>query len=744
MRALPRLATRRMRRNWRLLSSVATGTLVASAILATTAIYADAIRDLGLEHAVAARDARELDIRLSQSNVPVNAATHQAALTQQSEAVLTASRGNASPGSSQGTSTTFYPTSAGDQPALADSVRPRGNFVFRTDLLDHIEIVDGAPPTARQQRRDEPIETLIGAATASEQGISVGDVLDMHPFWDAQAAPVRVVVTGIAREIDPTARYWGAVEERLDARERSWPTLRLWIPSESFFGALHQSVPTVAADYLSIFHVTLDELNSRNALDIADGLRTLSVTINTGSQRTTYASDLEGLLRSYDEKLFFTQIPLLVLMLQIGAIVAYYLVMVSTMLIERQAAEITTMRSRGATTSQLLAIYGVEGTILAALSAAVGPILAGGVISLLGPTPAFSDLSGGGPLDVHVGTTAYALAMVGALIAFTSLMIPAWRATRNSVVEFKRGVARPSQTPAFMRYYLDVVFVLVVAALFWRLSRQDDLFSETIFGETQVDPILLATPAVFMVTVGVVFLRLFPLVLHGIEWIVGWTRSVAILIGMRSLVRQPSHYARLILLLMFATGVGIFGATFSSTLDQSYRDRAAYEAGADIRALFSASEVGGGDAAARAVIESIPADRVALAARTEGAVYIDRSTSDRFSILAVDGTTFDDIAFLRDDFSPQPLDDLGETLTASRPEAMQGPLLPAGTQQIGVWAQFPDIRGRMEIQIAMRDATGTVVRRTVASAAPTEAHAEEWRFYAASVTPPIGQRRGGI
>src|SRR3546814_13587715 len=85
----------------------------------------------------------------------------------------------------------------------------------------------------------------------------------------------------------------------------------------------------------------------------------------------------------------------------------------------------------------------------------------------------------------------------------------------------------PARTPLFMRYYLDVAFVLVVAAVFWRLSQQEELFTESLFGETQVDPILLATPAVFMVTVGVVFLRLFPLVLRLIGWGVGWTGSVA-------------------------------------------------------------------------------------------------------------------------------------------------------------------------------------------------------------------------
>ena len=91
------------------------------------------------------------------------------------------------------------------------------------------------------------------------------------------------------------------------------------------------------------------------------------------------------MLRTFDTKLFFTRIPLLIFLLQVVGIVAYYLVMVSSMLVERQASEIALQRSRGATTGQLLAEYGVEAVILAALATAIGPPLAAAVIAALGP-----------------------------------------------------------------------------------------------------------------------------------------------------------------------------------------------------------------------------------------------------------------------------------------------------------------------------------------------------------------------
>ncbi|MCK9495937.1 MAG: ABC transporter permease, partial [Dehalococcoidia bacterium] len=378
LRSLPRLAVRRMRRNWKLLSSVATGTLVAAAILAATAIYSDAIRDLGLQHAIGQRDMRTLDVRVLQSNSPVNIAAYEANRERQANAIGDATQGAVDLSSRQGMSATFYPTVPGEAPDLTDSDRRRANVLFKTDLLSHVEVAEGAYPADVSAAPDGPLEVLVGAGTAEQLGVTVGEEFDLHPFWAPGLDPIRVRVSGIARELDPESRYWGLTDERLDARARSWETLRVWVSEETFFGGFRATVPTVSADYSNLYAVDPDALDARNALPIANGLGNLQPRLTTTDGRTSFETQLPGLLQTYDEKLFFTRIPLLVLLLQIGAIVAYYLVMVSTMLVERQAAEIATMRSRGATTLQLLGIYGVEGTILAALAALIGPPIAAG------------------------------------------------------------------------------------------------------------------------------------------------------------------------------------------------------------------------------------------------------------------------------------------------------------------------------------------------------------------------------
>jgi hypothetical protein len=56
-----------------------------------------------------------------------------------------------------------------------------------------------------------------------------------------------------------------------------------------------------------------------------------------------------------------------------------------------------------------------------------------------------------------------------------------------------------------------VLLVAFCGLVFWRLSRQQNLFETSLFGDVQSDPLLLLTPAVFLVTVAILFLRLFPL-----------------------------------------------------------------------------------------------------------------------------------------------------------------------------------------------------------------------------------------
>ncbi len=737
-RSLPVLAVRRMLGNWRLLSSVAIGTVVAAAILSATAIYADAIRDLGLQYALRQQSPAALDVSIITSNVNVSQAIYQRSTSRQDAAVnaaLHGSEGTLAGVVRVGTSATFYPAPVGQRPDARDDARPRANLVMRSALQDYVTVVQGALPAPAARGANGPIPVALGEETAKALKLGVGSTFDLFPFWDDQSPPLQVRVEGVVRAKDPADRYWGTAGSTVDVPIRSWPTLLFFIPDATLFGAVAERIPTIAADYENRYLVRTDALNARLAIPVASGLAGLATALTATETRPAITTTLEGVLRSFDQKLFFTRIPLLVLLLQIGGIVGYYLVMVSTMLIERQGAEIATLRSRGATTGQLLAQYGVEGGILALLAALVGPPIAAAVVSALGPTPAFAALSGGGPLAVHISGGAYGLAAAGALLAFTSLMIPAWRATRLTVLEFKRGAARPRPVPLLLRYYVDVLAVGIVALAFWRLSREKSLFSQSLFGSAKVDPFLLATPAVFMVTVGVVFLRLFPLVMRAIGWLIGKTKSVAVLVGVRSLVRNPTHYARLILLLMFATGVGMFGATFSATLDQSYEERAGYAVGADVRASGIPSPGLAGEAPFLARIERVPAEARTAITRLDGSATNGKRTAS-VEVIGVDPKTFERVAFFRRDFADDPLHQVLTTLDANGASLAAGPMLPANARQFGVWVRMSDIRGRMVVGVSLRDATGRVTSRQLGEARPGDPATSEWTFFSADLNQP--------
>ena len=741
-RSLPVLAVRRMLGNWRLLSSVVVGTVIAATIISATAIYSDAIRDLGLDFALQQQRPAELDVKVLQSNLGVDRVQYRRSRDRVDGAVAAALAASSAGLVRMGTSATFYPTPPGGAVSERDD-RPRAVLRFRSALEDHIEVVQGEFPRPLPEADDSPVPVAVGLETATRNGIRIGSGFDIHPFWDPEADPLPVVVVGIIEAVDPRERYWGVDEQVIDRRTRSWETLAMLVPETTFFGAMTELAEGVQADFDTLYDVALGTLNSRNGPSISGALNALERNLSGTEERLHVDTQLVEVLETYDEKLFFTRLPLLVLMLQIGGIVAYYLVMVSTMLVERQANELALLRSRGATTAQLLVQYGIEGTLLAVLAAVTGPPLAATVISLLGLTPAFENLAGGELLEVNVSLLAYLLAGGGALIAFAALMLPAWRVTHATITEFKRTIARPKPTPPFLRYYMDVALVVVSAIVFWQLSQQEELFTESLFGEIQADPFLLLTPAVFLLTVGIVFLRLFPLVLRAVAAIVGRTRSVAVLVGMRALVRNPTHYTRLILLLMFATGVGMFGASFSATLDRSYEDRAAYAVGADVRAA-DLRELGGlGELAFREAVSAVPAAVVSPASRVTGQIFT-RAGSVRLDFLGVEPETFRRVSFYRSDFSRDSLDEIAETL-AQNETALVGLPVPDDVQQIGVWLKTPDIRGPVGFGLTLRDATGRYVNAQLADIRPNDPISEQWRFLSRDlreIADQFGPRRG--
>lgn len=707
--AVLRIVLRRSLGNRRLLAAMIVGIVLAVGLMATTAIYSQALETLGLKFDLRQTPKAELDIRISTTThivAPADYQRDQRIIDGQLDGLgdLIAGRTRTA------TSATFFLADEGELAPEADS-RPRARLQYLTDLEQNIRIDEGVFPAVRSITGPDggpDIDVALGTETARAFGVAVGDRFDLHPFWRDDKAPITVTVVGLISPINYDDEYWRQRRNHFVVDTKSWDTYPFFVREEPFTNAVGAHLPDMTADLETLAYIDVGSIDPDTANITRIRIDNVQRELSAQLERTRLETELPELLDVFGEKQFFSRLPLLVLTLQIVGIILYYLVMVSTMLVDRQAGEIALLKSRGAATKHIVAVYAVEGLILAAVGMIVGPLLALGAISALGITAPFTDLSGGKFLSVSLSAEAYIWAAVGAALSVLALVLPAYRASRYSIVNYKHSVSRPPQRALFQRYYLDIVVVIVGAILFFQLQESDSVVTENLFGDLKQDPLLLVAPAVFIVAVAVVFLRVFPLILGAVSWFSDKFAGIAVQLGLWHLVRAPLQHARLVLLLILATSIAMFSATFGSTLDQSFDDRASYEAGADLR--LSEVRSGSGLSVSQFQNRFLEHPGVELASpvnRSAASLQIGTFQSIRADVLAVDPQSFADVAWFRDDFAKGGLDALLAPLTENAVDA-PGIAIPANAQSIGIWAWLPQEATPFPVAVRVRDAEGAL------------------------------------
>ena len=701
-----RIAVRRLNGNRRLMAAVAIGVILAVALMASTTIYRNALQDLGLQTDLRRVSDADLDVRI------LNAA-HGLSSNLAEDSFDTIDRRLRIPEEyisdtkKSLTSATFFMTEVGAIPPEEDP-RDRARVLWFESVQEHITLVEGQwPDPAPVATPDEPpvIDVAMGTEAAASGGFAIGEVRDIHASWRDDAEPIQIRVVGLVEPIDYTARYWGVRRDHFHVPVEKTDAFAFFAPKSTLIDAMAGYMPELRARLEVYAQVERSAFVADEAGLAAIRFRAAFESIAKEIDRARVETEIVSVLNDYETKEFFSSIPLLVLTLQIVGIVLFYLVLVSTMVVERQSAEVALLKSRGAGLGHIMSISTLEGLLLVALAMGLGPLVAREAIAFLGYSPAFEGLTGGTRLNVELTGEVYIYAAIGAALSFVALIWPAWRSNRATVVHFARSTSRPEDKPVFQRYYLDLVVVAVGALLFFQLQESGSLVTEDLFGGLQQDPLLLIAPAVFVVTVAVLFLRLFPLVLSafgGIARVLGGASTQMVL---WHLTRAPVQPGRLALLLIMATSLGMFGGTFGATLDKSFDDRASYQSGAALRLADLRSSGASVNMLEQDLAEAPGIGEISYVIRqnasfSRGALDVTDAT-----ILGIDPESFTDVLWYREDFALNDVRELVDRATAPEFDVEQI-AIPAEATYVGMWLWLPDTSGVIAPNLRMRDAQG--------------------------------------
>jgi putative ABC transport system permease protein len=357
------------------------------------------------------------------------------------------------------------------------------------------------------------------------------------------------------------------------------------------------------------------------------------------------------------------------------------------LLIEGQAGEIATLKSRGGSGTQLLGVFLTQGVLLGLLAAVAGAFLAAALaLALVQTFVPSSAASAGAPLSAaYLAPLAspgsvVGPALLGALLGVGAITLAAVQTARMDVLAFRREQGRQAQPPFWARYYLDLIGVALCVVGYLELGQ---------FGSTSVraqlpggasSPLLLVAPALLLLAGALVTLRLAPLAAGVGERLAARGRGFSAMLAFAQVERTPAKYLRMTLLLTLAVGLGIFAISYNASLTRNVQDSASYTVGASLRLTQHIAEGQGFATKVEKAYQTQPGVRViAPVYRTVASTTADQG-SFSLGVLVVDPTTFTQVV--------NPVSWRSDYASASLPQLMQDLTTNATSSQAGapVWA----------------------------------------------------------
>ncbi|HET6485563.1 MAG TPA: FtsX-like permease family protein, partial [Spirochaetia bacterium] len=466
---------------------------------------------------------------------------------------------------------TIYPEGRAPDPK-ADAKLTYVKLEGMRGFQDHMALVAGRAAAAGET--DGTIEAVISQKAMQDLGLYLDRTYDVWDAFYSTGRVARVRIVGVWTIRDPRDPYWfeglGEYGESLMIDPALLEQRFIVDNSPNFSLATWH----YAFDYHAIRIADVQALMAR----IQDYQRLAS------DNRITWDFPMLDILKSYAVRasvlkttLWFLQAPVLLMLV-------FFIYMVSQLILESDANEIAVLKSRGASSPQIFARYLIEGTILAVLALAVGPLLGMSICLVLGSSNGFLEFVQRAALPLGFSHGAALYAVLGALLFIAAMLLPALVASRTTIVEHKRKRGRARRGPVWKRFFVDGVLLAVSGYGLYGYYTQQKILKLTgvTGGSLPLDPLLFVISVAFLLGAGMLFLRIYPSLVRGIFWLGRKRWSPVLYTTFVHVGRAMGHEQFLMLFLILSLGLGVYNSVAARTVNRNVEDRVRYAVGADI------------------------------------------------------------------------------------------------------------------------------------------------------------------
>lgn len=421
------------------------------------------------------------------------------------------------------------------------------------------------------------------------------------------------------------------------------------------------NIPLNTADWYYAFN--LQNIRTSELTSLIHTLDRLDISLFQKFENTKVSLSFLNMLYDFRTQSIQMQGILFALAAPMIAMVFYYIAMNARQSLERQRTDIVVLKSRGGSTRKIIRLYLLEGLLLGGIALFIGSAIGWFMAKSIGSSSGFLSFVGRKaiPIDISSSTILYGLLAVA--MAVTASVIPVAVFARSSIVSYKRSSARSDAKPVWQRWYIDIILLLLVAGG-WYLFHSNRLLAASTglsSDQLQVSPLLFFIPALFIFALGLLFLRLFPLLLKLFHRLGRTYIPVTLHLTLTQLSRSAKSYYPIMILLLLTVGLGVYNSSAARTIDLNSTDRTLYQYGTDV--IVKTAWEGYQDQNDESIIYYTEPyfepfrhlDGVEAAARvlrTSGKITVSGKAAGQGSLIGIDNLDFSKVAWFRSDLYP--------------------------------------------------------------------------------------------
>ena len=364
-------------------------------------------------------------------------------------------------------------------------------------------------------------------------------------------------------------------------------------------------------------------------VNLSNAISNLRVDIETG---------LLLIINQYQTALANAQVTLFLLTVQSLIFVLYTLAMISSFLLDQSRGVLATLVGRGFNGRQITQLFAIQGFFLALLAAALGPLVARGLLGVWG-------LATNTVVPTQLAQESWLLSLLAAGFSWITLIVAIYSSTRGNILDWQKQLARPATQAGWQKYYIDIFLLVLGGLIYWQLRDTGTVVAQLADNEALAaagvsDPLLLLGPSLLLIAVALIFLRVFPYLLRLASWWANRVRGLILPFGLAKLARDPVGPSRVVLLISLAAGLTLFASLFEHSLSVRQAQIAHYNTGADIRVALP---IAAGTAEFEA-LASLPGVQSASPVYYNGRSRLSTNLGQQVQMLAIDPATLPQVS----------------------------------------------------------------------------------------------------